>query len=179
MVPLAGTAVGSRSADPPLDVVAYTAPPREDALTGARGGGQPWICILTEAGAHIECRIRTEPQRFTEILGPRPLARIRLEASTEREWVARCLEALGHEVVVADPNCAPMSATRTRKVKTDRRDARALPEACLLGAYRPAHRRSDAQRHGRGRLAVRDAVGRTEAPRWKIGPHSVRKSAVG
>jgi hypothetical protein len=40
-----------------------------------------------------------------------------------------------------------MYATRTRKVKTDRRDARALQEACLLGAYRPAHRLSDAQRH--------------------------------
>ena len=41
---------------------------------------------------------------------------------------------------------APMYATRTCKVKTDRRDARALAEACLLGAYRPAHRLSDAQR---------------------------------
>jgi transposase len=76
----------------------------------------------------------------------------------ESEWVARCLEALGHEVVVADPNVAPMYATRTRKVKTDRRDARALQEAWLLGADRPAHRLSDAQRHGRGRLAVRDAL---------------------
>jgi len=36
-----------------------------------------------------------------------------------------------------------MYATRTRKVKTDRRDARALADACLLGAYRPAHRLSD------------------------------------
>jgi hypothetical protein len=26
---------------------------------------------------------------------------------------------LGHEVIVADPNLAPMHATRTRKVKTD------------------------------------------------------------
>jgi Cupin domain len=37
----------------------------------------------------------------------------------------------------------------------------ALQEACLLGAYRPAHRLSDAQRHVRGRLAVRDALVRT------------------
>jgi transposase len=36
-----------------------------------------------------------------------------------------------------------------------------LQEACLLGAYRPAHRLSDAQRHVRGRLAVRDALVRT------------------
>ena len=31
--------------------------------------------------------------------------------------MARCLEALGHAVIVADPNFAPMYATRTRKVK--------------------------------------------------------------
>jgi transposase len=35
------------------------------------------------------------------------------------------LEQLGHDVIVADPNFAPMYATRQRKVKTDRRDARA------------------------------------------------------
>ena len=64
--------------------------------------------------------------------------------------MARCLEGLGHEVIVADPNFAPMYATRTRKIKTDRRDARALAEACRLGAYRPAHRLSDPQRHVRG-----------------------------
>ena len=119
------------------------------------------ICLLTETGEVMERRIRTEPQRFAEVLGGRPRARILVEASTESEWVARCLEALGHEVVVVDPNFAPMYATRTRKVKTDRRDARALQEACRLGAYRPAHRLSDAQRHVRGRLAVRDALVRT------------------
>jgi len=116
------------------------------------------ICLLTETGEVMERRIRTEPQRFAEVLGGRPRARILVEASTESEWVARCLEALGHEVVVADPNFASMYATLTRKVKTDRRDARPLQEACLLGAYRPAHRLSDAQRHVRGRLAVRDAL---------------------
>ncbi len=119
------------------------------------------ICILTEEGELIERRVRTEPQRFAAVLGDRPRARILIEASTDSEWVARCLEGLGHEVIVADPNFAPMYATRTRTVKTDRRDARALAEACLLGAYRPAHRLSDAQRHVRGRLAVRDALVRT------------------
>jgi len=119
------------------------------------------LCILAEGGELIERRIRTEPQRFAAVLGDRPRARILLEASTDSEWVARCLEALGHEVIVADPNFAPMYATRTRKVKTDRRDARALADACLLGAYRPAHRLSDPQRHVRGRLLVRDALVRT------------------
>ena len=119
------------------------------------------IYILAEGGEVIERRIRTEPERFDAVLGTRPRARIVIEASTDSEWVARCLEALGHEVIVADPNFAPMYATRTRKVKTDRRDARALAEACLLGAYRPAHRLSDPQRHVRGRLVVRDALVRT------------------
>ncbi len=119
------------------------------------------ICILGEGGTILEQRIRSEPERFAAVLGARPRARILIEASTDSEWVARCLEALGHEVIVADPNFAPMYATRTRKVKTDRRDARALAEACLLGAYRPAHRLSDPQRHVRGRLLVRDAVVRT------------------
>ena len=119
------------------------------------------IYILAEGGEVVEQRIRTEPERFAAVLGSRPRARILIEASTESEWVARCLEALGHEVIVADPNFAPMYATRSRKVKTDRRDARALAEACLLGAYRPAHRLSDPQRHVRGRLLVRDALVRT------------------
>ena len=110
------------------------------------------ICLLAEGGDLIEQRIRTEPQRLASVLGDRPRARILIEASTDSEWVARCLEALGHEVIVADPNFAPMYATRTRKVRTDRRDARALAEACLLGAYHAAHRLSDPQRHVRGQL---------------------------
>ena len=120
------------------------------------------LCILAEEGELIERRIHTEPERFAAVLGDRPRARILIEASTDSEWVERCLEDLGHEVIVADPNFAPMYATRTRKVKTDRRDARALADACLLGAYRrPAHRLSDPQRHVRGRLLVRDALVRT------------------
>ena len=87
------------------------------------------ICILAEGGELIERRIPTQPRRFAEERGERAPARILLESSTESEWVARCLEGLGHEVIVADPNFAPMDATRTRTVKTDRRDARALAEA--------------------------------------------------
>ena len=34
--------------------------------------------------------------------------RILLETGTESEWVAQALEAAGHEVIVADPNYAPM-----------------------------------------------------------------------
>lgn len=53
-------------------------------------------------------------------------ARILIEASAWSVWVARFLERLGHEVIVADTNFAPMYATRSRHVKTDTRDARPL-----------------------------------------------------
>jgi transposase len=84
-----------------------------------------------------------------------------LESSTESEWVARCLEALGHEVVVADPTFAPMYATRSRQVKTDKRDARALADACRAGTFRPAYRPSAARRRVRAELVVREALVRT------------------
>jgi len=119
------------------------------------------ICIETAEGEVIEKRIRTERERFAEVFGKRPRAKILIEAMTESEWVARCLEEMGHEVVVADPNYAVMYATRSRRVKTDRRDAATLADACRLQAYRPAHRASDQQRHVRAELAVRDALVRT------------------
>ena len=123
---------------------------------------QSQICILTQAGELVQMRIQTERSRFAAVLGERPRARILIEASTESEWVARCLEELGHEVIVADPNYAPMYAQRSRRVKTERRDAEALAMACGLGAYRPAQRTSDKQRQVR---AVREALVRSRV-RW-------------
>jgi transposase len=121
------------------------------------------ICILTQEGELIERGVRTEPERFAAALKNHRGARVLLEAGTESEWVARSLEAIGHEVIVADPNYAPMYARRQRKVKTNRRDARALAEACRLGAYRPAHRTSETQRRVRARIAVREALVRTRS----------------
>lgn len=119
------------------------------------------VCILTDDGPCLEQRIRTDRDRFGAILGGRAPARILLEASTESEWVARCLEALGHEVIVADPNFAAMYASRSRRVKTDRRDARTLADACRTGTYRAAHRASDTARRLRGELAARETLVRT------------------
>jgi transposase len=119
------------------------------------------ICIVTEGGELIERTIQTRRDRFAAVVGDRPRARILLEASTESEWVAQCLEAFQHEVIVADPNYAPMYPERRRRVKTNRRDARTLATACRLGAYRPAHRVSAAQRGIRQQLTVRDVLVRT------------------
>src|SRR5215213_7327223 len=121
------------------------------------------VCIITQDGELIERRIKTDREHIYELLAKRAPARVVIESSTESEWVARYLEEIGLEVVVADPNFSPMHATRSRKVKTDKRDARTLAEACRLGAYRPAHRTSDRQRHVRAQLAVREAMVRTRS----------------
>src|SRR5436309_6356394 len=108
----------------------------------------------------------------------RPRTKILLEASTESEWVARHLESLGHEVLVADPNYAPMYATRSRRTKTDRRDARTLMDACQTGAYRLAHRLSEPRRHVRAELAVREALVRTRTRYVALAKTLVRRDGL-
>ena len=105
------------------------------------------IRIIDEAGLVLrDQRIVTTRDRLVKAFEGWPPLRILLETGTESEWVAQTLEAAGHEVVVADPNYAPMYGDLRRTVKTDRRDAAALAEANRRGWYRMAHRRSAAQR---------------------------------
>ena len=134
--------------------------------------------ITADDGSITDRRIATRRERFTAVLGERPPARILLEASTESEWVARHLESLGHEVIVADFNDTPMHATRSRRTKTDTRDARTLMDACATGAWRPAYRLSEARRHVRAELAVRDALVRTRTRYIALAKALVRRDGL-
>jgi transposase len=117
------------------------------------------IRVIDETGAVVlERRMSTTRDRLTAVFGSRARMRVLLESGTGSEWVAQHLEALGHEVVVADPNYAPMYGHRQRRIKTDRRDVAALAEANRLGVYRVAHRVSAPQRDVRRRLRVRDQL---------------------
>ena len=99
------------------------------------------IRIVGEDGTVVlERRIDTRASEFGRVFGGRPRMRILLETGTESEWVAQSLEQLGHAVIVADTTYAAMYGSRTRRVKTDRRDVTALADACRRGIYRPAHR---------------------------------------
>jgi transposase len=105
------------------------------------------IRIVDAVGAVVrEQRVPTTAERLVEVFGGHGPMRILLETGTESEWVAQALEAAGHEVIVADPNYAPMYGEIRRKVKTDRRDVAALSEANRRGWYRATHRVSAAQR---------------------------------
>lgn len=116
------------------------------------------IRIVTRNAEIIDQRIATTRDRFTHVFWGRPRMRILVEASTESEWVAQHLEALGHEVIVADPNYAPMYGHRSRRIKTDRRDVAALTDACQQGTYRRAHRRSARQHEVQCQLNVRQEL---------------------
>lgn len=114
------------------------------------------IRILDEAEQVVlDRRVDTTREALTGVFGGRPRMRVLVESSTESEWVAQHLEGLGHEVLVADPNYLPMYGSRSRNVKTDKRDVAALALACRRGIYRAAHRASAAARTLRQTLRVR------------------------
>ena len=114
------------------------------------------IRIIDAGGAVVrEQRIVTAREPFVKAFAGRGAMRILLETGTESEWVAQTLEAAGHEVIVADPNYAPMYGETTRRIKTDRRDVAALAEANRRGWYRAAHRTSATQRDTKQILRTR------------------------
>lgn len=105
------------------------------------------IRVIDEAGHVVRDRkVVTTAERLVAAFAPDGPMRILVEASTESEWVAQALETAGHEVVVADPNFAPMYGDLRRTVKTDGRDVAALAEANRRGWYRATYRVSAAQR---------------------------------
>ena len=100
-------------------------------------------------------RIVTSREQFVMAFAGLGAMRILLETGTDSEWVAHTLKAAGHEVIVADPNYAPMYGELTRRIKTDRRDVAALAEANRRGWYRRAHRTSATQRETKQILRAR------------------------
>lgn len=114
------------------------------------------IRILDADGQVVrDRRVPTTAARLVEAFAGVGAVRILLEAGTESEWVAECLEAAGYAVIVADPNFLPMYGELRRRVKTDRRDVAALAEANRQGWYRATHRVSAAQREIRQVLRSR------------------------
>lgn len=114
------------------------------------------VCVQDENGELLaELRIKTTRDDLTTTFAKFPKAQVLIEASTSSDWVARVLEGIGCDVVVGDPRFSLMYAQTNKKVKNDKRDARALADARRLKAFRRAHRKSDAARELSGRIRVR------------------------
>lgn len=100
-------------------------------------------------------RVRTNRESLVKKLAG-PKARVLIEAGTPARWVARCLREAGHEVVVADPGYLPMYVDlKSKRKKTDKRDAALLSQALLNGMWRPAHERSDEEQIRKMRIDSR------------------------
>lgn len=121
------------------------------------------ICWLeSDTGEVRHQRIQTRRERFEAVLASASPAQVLIEASTESEWVAACVEPLGHRVHIVDPGYAPMyPGARRRRHKNDTRDALALATASLRGTFRPVYRVSRARRDVRQTIAMRESLVRT------------------
>lgn len=116
------------------------------------------LCIQDAAGKILaEIRCNTKKDDLAVALSKFPKARVLLEASTSSQWVATHLISLGHDVVVGDTRFTPMYSQANKRIKTDKRDARALADALRMGAYRAVHLKSERARRYNGKLLVRAA----------------------
>lgn len=74
------------------------------------------ICVLDKAGEIIEQRSITNHRDSLRRLSQKyPKARIAMEVGTHSPWISRFWQALGHEVIVANPRKLRAIYTSTRK----------------------------------------------------------------
>lgn len=82
-------------------------------------------CEVDQAGAVVRRgKLATTPTGIESYFGARPACRVVLEVGTHSPWVSHQLEALGHEVVVANPSA--VYGRRRRKKRNDGMDAEFL-----------------------------------------------------
>lgn len=117
------------------------------------------VCLLDSDGVIIERRkIRTTKKSFEALFGMLPRLRVALETGPSSNWVARLLDELGHETIVADAQRVKI-ITDTYS-KDDRRDAHWLAQIALRwpALLNPVRRRSlETQRH-RAMLRLREGL---------------------
>lgn len=86
------------------------------------GDKRSQTCELDAGGATLrEASVPTTEAGLRRYFGGRERCRVVLEVGTHSPWISRLLEALGHEVIVANPS--EVFGGRRRKKKNDRIDA--------------------------------------------------------
>jgi transposase len=95
-----------------------------------------------------EAKVATTPAGLERYFGARARCRVVFEVGTHSPWVARLLEACGHEVIVANPSA--MFSGRPRRHRNDRLDAEFLARqgrADVTLLYPIQHRGPETQQH--------------------------------
>lgn len=120
------------------------------------GGRESQICLRAADGTILrEARVATR-QLEEELL--RPPCRVVVETCTEAFSVADAALRLGHQIRVVPATLARALGVGARKLKTDRRDARALSEASCRLELPSVHVPSAWSRETKSLCAMRDAL---------------------
>lgn len=113
------------------------------------GDRESRYCALEASGEIArEGRVMTQRDALLKRFGCCPGCRIAIEAGTHSAWVARLLESLGHEVLVANSRRIPLITAHS--AKSDQLDARTLARLARVSPELLApiqHRGETAQLH--------------------------------
>jgi transposase len=130
------------------------------------GDKKSYYCFLDADGNKVEGSLATTPTDFELHFKAIPRSRIAIEVGTHSPWVSALLEAIGHEVYVANPRKTEGGKRKNRRKKNDRLDAEILARQVKSDPkllYPIRHRGEDA-RHALVLLRARQALvnGRTK-----------------
>jgi transposase len=126
------------------------------------GDRYSWLCVL-DAEGHVveEARIQTTEVGVRRWFEGRGSARVALEVGTHSPWVSRLVEALGHEVIVANARHVRMIYDGDRK--SDRLDAEALARLARLdpALLHGIEHRNEVAHHDLAVIRAREVLVRT------------------
>jgi len=126
------------------------------------GAEESVACSLDRAGAVIgRLKFEMTPEAVTATFGGQPRCTILMETCGFSAWVARLLEQLGHEVLVADPRKLRQISQSPKK--TDKNDAEKLARCARMAQFDPKYVpvtvvRSAETQLRRSYLAVRETL---------------------
>ncbi len=109
----------------------------------------------------LQTVIPTTRDGLNAFFGQRPSMHVHMEAGEESCWIARHLEALGHDPQICDPNQA--KAIGWSKLKHNRVDSELLARLGQSGLLVPVFRRDERTDRLRAELRIRAGLVRTRA----------------
>lgn len=118
------------------------------------------VCVLVRQSRKVERRVKVPTERgaLERLFASLPRALVVIETGTHTPWIARLVEAVGHEALVADARRIQLIAKSKRK--SDRRDAELLARlGCTeLELLCPVKLRGERAQQHRAVLKMRDAA---------------------
>src|SRR4051812_40657302 len=109
------------------------------------------ICVLNEAGAVVrEGKVESEPEAIAKFLAEpgRRYVRVGIEAGPLCQWLYAGLAKVGLPVICIETRHA-QAVLSAQVNKTDRNDARGIPQMMRVGLYRPVHVKTLASQQAR------------------------------